>query len=133
MSFRTPTLLLFAAAVLHGPAAAQDISGTWKVVGGTYQSTLNQTFTLVQDGRTLTGEVSEVPESREADSTAAPVPVPITDGTVMGGEFTFVITLDFGDGIEQRLYAGTFVGDSLQGTLRTFTGPSVPFTGKRGG
>jgi len=139
MTLRTPLLLLVALAAAHGPAAAQDasgqdITGRWRIVGGTYDSALRQTFELVQDGRKLTGEVSEVPTAPDGkpSADAEPVPVQISDGTVIGKEFTFVITLDFGDGVEQRLYAGTFVGDSLQGTLRTFTGPSVPFTGKRG-
>lgn len=134
MSLRTSVLILVALAVAQAPADAQDITGRWQVVGGTYNTSLQQTFDFVQDGRTLTGEVSEVPTGPDGMplADAEPVPVPISDGTVIGSEFTFVITLDFDDGFEQRLYAGTFAGDSLKGTLRTFTGPSIPFTGKRG-
>ncbi len=139
MTVRAPLLVLAALVAAHGSAAAQDapdpdITGSWQIVGGTYDSALRQTLELVQNGRVLTGEVSEVPTTPDGtpSADAEPVPVQISDGTVIGGEFTFVITLDFGDGVEQRLYAGTFAGDSLQGTLRTFRGPSVPFTGKRG-
>ena len=126
MSLRGSVVALLAAATIHAPASAQDVSGTWVIDGDSHNGSVHQTLVLTQEGTALTGTVAEAPEDG-----GDPVAVQISDGTVLGKEFTFVITLDFGDGIEQRLYAGTFVGDSLQGTLRRFTGPSVPFTGKK--
>jgi hypothetical protein len=129
MSFRGALSAVFAVAVLHAPLAAQDLSGTWHIDGDSHNGSIHQTLVLTQDATVLTGTVAETPD----DPDDQPVAVQISDGTVLGKEFTFVITLDFGNNVEQRLYAGTFEGDSLQGTLRNFTGPSVPFRGRRGG
>jgi hypothetical protein len=133
MSLRSGLLVVIAAATVHTTAAAQDISGRWSIAGESPGGSIHQALVLAQDGTALTGTVSETPNVPGGAQGGEAVAVQISDGTVLGKEFTFVITLEFGDNIEQRLYAGTFEGDSLQGTLRNYTGPSVPFTGKRQG
>jgi len=107
------------------PVGAQDITGTWHLAAETEVGTLTQTFVLAQDGTHLDGSVDLAPDDD------ASLPVRLADGIVIGRSFTFTISLEFGPNVMQRLYAGTFDGDTMQGTMREGQSDALAFTAER--
>ena len=67
MNARSP-LALLVLAVISLPALAADITGTWKAEFDTQRGLQKYTFTLKQDGASLTGKVSADTERRETRS-----------------------------------------------------------------
>ena len=102
MNARSPLAVLVLAAISF-PALAADVTGTWKAEFNTQRGLQKYTFTLKQDGASLTGKVSADTggEKREAD---------LKEGKVDGDTVTFVELLSF-QGNELRIvYTGKISG-----------------------
>jgi hypothetical protein len=103
MKIRSLTLGL-AAALLSLPALADQVSGKWNLSIDTPQGPFTMVFDLKADGGKLTGSMSN-------DFMGV---TQISDGTVMGNDLAFRLTLDGGPGGPMTInYKGTVKGDDL--------------------
>ena len=111
---RTGTFsLLFAGLALAAVSFAADVTGKWTAMVPGRNGEQETTFTLKQDGATLTGTVT----GRQGDR-------PISDGKVSGDSISFVVETQRG----KQTYTGTVSGgeikfkrDGGQGQPRQFT------------
>ena len=103
-----------------GPGGTMaNVSGDWDVRITLPDRTLNVQFSLSQEERGLTGEV-----------TSELGTVPIYDGRVRGERFSFNITVDIQGTQTEIAVRGTVEGDTLQGTMDSPAG-STPMEGSR--
>src|SRR4051794_9389523 len=117
------TLLAIALASLSAPAA--DVTGTWKAEFNTQRGLQKYTFTLKQDGTTVTGKanVERDGEKREAE---------LKEGKVDGGTLTFVEPLKIQDNDIKITYTGKISGDEIKFTRKVGDFGSSEATAKRG-
>jgi enterochelin esterase-like enzyme len=103
------TLLAIAVASLSSFAA--DITGTWKAEFNTQRGLQKYTFTLKQDGASVTGKASveREGEKREAE---------LKDGKVEGDTVTFVEPLKIQDNDIQITYTGKISGTEIKFTRK---------------
>src|SRR6185295_7843306 len=99
------TLLCLALFSLSAPAA--DISGIWKTEFDTQRGLQKYTFTLKQNGTSVTGKASveREGEKREAE---------LKEGKVEGDTVTFVETLKIQDNELRITYTGKISGDQIK-------------------
>ena len=133
MKHSTLLIALLATAVLTAaPASAQNLAGTWEITSETGRGTRTQTLTLTVDGMTLTGTVSFRGGGRGGGGGGGgPQSIEISDGTIEGSSFTFTVTRNFGGNDFSLVYAGTFEGNTIEGTIEGGRGGGRPFKGKR--
>ncbi len=93
--------------------ASAAATGTWTGTMATPNGDVPVSFTLVEDGATLTGSTAG------PDGTATP----ITDGKVDGDNVSFVVNLDFNGMPFTMSYTGVVKGDSLDFTIDIFGMP----------
>ena len=127
--------LALALATLAAPASAQTLSGTWEIESQGRRGAQTMTLSLVQDGAELTGTVTLAMGGRRGGGGgggAGAREIAIEDGSVEGGAFRFVITLEFGGNAVTQSFSGTFGGDAMEGTIEGGRGGGRPFVGRRG-
>jgi hypothetical protein len=130
MKMRNLSITLLLSAAIVSPGAAQDLTGTWEIStqggrGGPQTSTL----VLAQDGETLTGTMTFSLGGRGGGG--GPQEFEVSNGTVDGNSFSFIVTLSFqGNSIDLN-YSGTVDGDEMSGTREGPRGGGQPFTGKK--
>src|SRR5438034_10621469 len=118
------TLLILAVASLS--ALAADISGTWKAEFETQRGLQKYTFTLKQDGASVTGKanVERDGEKREAE---------LKEGKVEGDTVTFVEPLKIQDNELRITYTGKISGNEIKFTRKVGDFGSSEATAKRDG
>src|SRR6185295_11553563 len=118
------TLLTLAVASLS--ALAADVTGTWKAEFDTQRGLQKYTFTLKQDGATVTGKGSVEREGEKRDAE-------FKDGKVDGDTVTFVEPLKIQDNEVQITYTGKISGDEIKFTRKVGDFGSSEATAKREG
>jgi enterochelin esterase-like enzyme len=111
------TLLTLAALSLS--ALAADVSGTWKAEFDTQRGLQKYTFTLKQDGTSVTGKANV---EREAE---------LKEGKVEGDTVTFVEPLRIQDNEIQITYTGKISGNEIKFTRKVGDFGSSEATAKR--
>src|SRR3954468_3540981 len=119
-------IALFALAVASLSAFAADITGTWKAEFETQRGLQKYTFTLKQDGTSVTGKgsVEREGEKREAE---------FKDGKVEGDTVTFVEPLKIQDNEIKITYTGKISGNEIKFTRKVGDFGSSEATAKREG
>src|SRR5258707_11590310 len=84
------------------PAAAADVTGTWKWSVERNGQTFETTLKLKQDGEKLTGTISGRQGSNDTE---------IEDGKVKGEDVSFKVTRTFNDNKIVMTYKGKLSGD----------------------
>jgi enterochelin esterase-like enzyme len=108
MKMNTPFMVV-ALVALSLPALAEDVSGTWKAEFDTVRGLQKYTFTLKQDGETLTGKAS-------VDLDGETREVELKEVKIEGDTVSFVEVLDF-QGNELRItYTGKLSGGEIKFT-----------------
>lgn len=117
-------LLTFAVCSLSVPAA--DVTGMWKADFNTQRGLQKYTFTLKQDGTSVTGKASaeREGEKREAE---------LKEGKVEGDTVTFVEPLKIQDDDVRITYTGKISGDEIKFTRKVGDFGSSEATAKREG
>tara|TARA_B100000745_G_C20111323_1_gene380352 strand:+ start:734 stop:1135 length:402 start_codon:yes stop_codon:yes gene_type:complete len=133
MKMRNLSITLLLSAALASPVAAQDLTGTWEIStqggrGGPQTSTL----VLAQDGETLTGTLT-VSLGGRGGRGGGPQELEVSNGTVDGNSFSFIVTLSFQGNSFDLNYSGTVDGDEMSGTRGGPRGGGQPFTGEKQG
>src|SRR3954470_5345291 len=118
------TLLILAMASLS--ALAADITGTWKAEFNTQRGLQKYTFTLKQDGTSVTGKatVERDGEKREAK---------LKEGKVEGNTVTFVEPLKIQDNDIRITYTGKISDNEIKFTRKVGDFGSSEATAKRDG
>jgi len=143
MAARASFMVLLLAALSAASASAQSLTGTWELrTEGGRGGFLTQTLTLTQDGTTLTGVIAVtgggLPGGRTGGGggragAALAGTIGITEGTVEGNAFRFSTVIEFNGNTITQVYAGTFDGDTMTGSMQGARGGARTFTGTRGG
>ena len=116
------TLLTLAALSLS--ALAADVTGTWKAEFETQRGLQKYTFTLKQDGATVTGKASVEREGEKRDAE-------FKDGKVDGDTVTFVEPLKIQDNEINITYTGKVSGNEIRFTRKVGDFGSSEATAKR--
>ncbi len=118
------TILTLAVASLS--AFAADVTGTWKAEFETQRGLQKYTFTLKQDGTSVTGKASveREGEKREAE---------LKEGKVDGDTVTFIEPLKIQDNEINVTYAGKISGNEIKFTRKVGDFGSSEATAKRAG
>src|SRR3954469_2364911 len=119
-------ITLFALALASLSALAAEVTGTWKAEFNTQRGLQKYTFTLKQDGKTVTGKanVERDGEKREAE---------LKEGKVEGAMVTFVEPLKIQENEIQITYTGKISGDEIKLTRKVGDFGSSEATAKREG
>ena len=122
---KTHTTLLTIAA-LSLSALAADVTGTWKAEFDTQRGLQKYTFTLKQDGTSVTGKanVERDGEKREAE---------LKEGKVEGDTVTFVEPLKIQDNELRITYTGRILGNEIKFNRKVGDFGSSEATAKRDG
>jgi len=117
---------LLALAVTSLSALAADIAGTWKAEFDTQRGLQKYTFTLKQDGTSVTGKanVERDGEKREAE---------LKEGKIEGDTVTFVEPLKIQDNEIKITYTGKVSGNEIKFTRKVGDFGSSEATAKRQG
>ena len=83
--------------------------------GKTY--TLTTTYTLKNDGGTLTGTIVQASDAAWMQGMNGKA-LDISDGKVEGDKFSFKVKLDTKQGEKTAVYEGTIEGDRLKGVIK---------------
>jgi enterochelin esterase-like enzyme len=118
------TLLTLAALSLS--ALAADVTGTWKAEFETQRGLQKYTFTLKQDGATVTGKASVETADQKRDAE-------FKDGKVEGDTVTFVEPLKIQDNEINITYTGKLSGNEIKFTRKVGDFGSSEATAKRDG
>jgi enterochelin esterase-like enzyme len=116
------TLLTLAVASLS--AFAADVTGTWKAEFETQRGLQKYTFTLKQDGATVTGKASVETADQKRDAE-------FKDGKVDGDTVTFVEPLKIQDNKINITYTGKISGNEIKFTRKVGDFGSSEATAKR--
>src|SRR5436190_21003600 len=105
------TSLLFSLVALPLSALAADVAGTWKADFETQRGLQKYTFTLKQDGTTVSGKISAEldGQKREAD---------VKEGKITGETVTFVEPLVVQDNELRIDYTGKVSADDIKVTRK---------------
>ena len=136
MKSRSLVAAVFAAALAAAPTDAQDLTGTWELSAeGGRGGTQVMTLVIEQDGGSLTGTLTRTFGRRGGGGggggRGGPLESEIENGSVDGDDFSFTVTLTFGDNSFTQSFSGTVDGDSMEGSLEGGRGGARPFTGER--
>src|SRR5262249_36016019 len=125
LDMKTPILLL-ALALFSRSALAADVTGTWKAEFDTQRGLQKYTFTLKQDGPSVTGkaDVEREGEKREAE---------LKEGKIEGDVVTFVEPLKIQDNELRITFTGKISGDEIKFTRKVGDFGSSDATAKREG
>ena len=104
---------------VEAPGQSLDVSGEWVLTVTSPNGTGERQLTLVQDGNTLSGEISS---SRAAGKLS---------GTVDGDTVTFVAVVQMDSGPFEITYTATVTGDEMEGTVDFGSYGTGTFTGRR--
>lgn len=118
------TLLTLAVASIS--AFAADVTGTWKAEFETQRGLQKYTFTLKQDGATVTGKASVETGDQKRDAE-------FKDGKVDGDTVTFVEPLKIQDNEISITYTGKISGNEIKFTRKVGDFGSSEATAKREG
>ena len=121
---KTPiTVLTLAIASLS--ALAADVNGTWKAEFNTQRGLQKYTFTLKQDGTSVTGKanVERAGEKREAE---------LKEGKIEGDTVTFVEPLKIQDNDIRIVYTGKISGNEIKFTRKVGDFGSSEATARQG-
>jgi len=118
------TLLTLAIASLS--AFAADITGTWKAEFDTQRGLQKYTFTLKQDGTSVTGKANVEREDEKRDAE-------FKDGKVDGDTVTFVEPLKIQDNEIKITYTGKISGNEIKFTRKVGDFGSSEATARREG
>jgi enterochelin esterase-like enzyme len=121
-----PTFALFILAVLGLPVLAAEITGAWKAEFDTQIGKQKYTYTLKQEGSTLTGKAASDIGGQKHESD-------LKEGKVDGDHVTFVETLSFQGNDVRITYNGTLAGDELKLTREVGTFAKEDLVAKRDG
>ena len=119
-------ITVLALAVFSLSALAADVTGTWKAEFETQRGLQKYTFTLKQDGTSVTGKASVDREGEKRE-------VELKEGKVEGDTVTFVETLKIQDNELQITYTGKISGDQIKFTRKVADFGSSEATAKREG
>ena len=117
---------LFALAVASLSVFAADITGTWKAEFETQRGLQKYTFTLKQDGATVTGKASVERDGEKRDAE-------FKDGKVEGDTVTFIEPLKIQDNEINITYTGKIAGNEIKFTRKVGDFGSSEATAKREG
>src|SRR5580765_4682485 len=119
-------IILLTLALCSVSALAADITGTWKAEFDTQRGLQKYTFTLKQDGASITGKanVDRDGEKREAE---------LKEGKVDGDTVTFVELLKIQDNELRITYTGKISGNEIKFTRKVGDFGSSEATAKRDG
>src|SRR3954449_5096171 len=119
-------IALITFAILSLSALAADVTGTWKAEFNTQRGLQKYTFTLKQDGTSVTGKanVERDGEKREAE---------LKEGKVEGDTVTFVEPLKIQDNEIRITYTGKVSGNEIKFTRKVGDFGSSEATAKREG
>ena len=119
-------MTLLTLAVFSLSALAADVTGTWKAEFETQRGLQKYTFTLKQDGTSVTGKASveREGEKREAE---------LKEGKVEGDTVTFVEPLKIQDNDIRITYTGKLSGNEIKFTRKVGDFGSSEATAKREG
>jgi len=119
-------LILMALAVASLSAVAADVTGRWKADFNTQRGLQKYTFTLKQDGTSVTGKanVERDGEKREAE---------LKEGKVEGDTLTFVEPLKIQDNDIRIVYTGKISANEIKFTRKVGDFGSSEATAKREG
>src|SRR4026208_1631325 len=119
-------ITLLALAVASLSALAADVTGTWKAEFNTQRGLQKYTFTLKQDGTSVTGKanVERDGEKREAE---------LKEGKLEGDTVTFVEPLKIQDNEIQIAYTGKISANEIKFTRKVGDFGSSEATAKRQG
>jgi len=118
------TLLTLAVASIS--ALAADVTGTWKADFETQRGLQKYTFTLKQDGATVTGKASVEMTDQKRDAE-------FKEGKVEGDTVTFVEPLKINDNEINITYTGKISGNEIKFTRKVGDFGSSEATAKREG
>lgn len=107
-------------------ALAADITGTWKAEFETQRGLQKYTFTLKQDGSTVTGKASAERDGEMRDAE-------FKDGKVEGDTVTFVELLKIQEREINITFTGKIAGDEIKFTRKVGDFGSSEATAKRDG
>jgi enterochelin esterase-like enzyme len=119
-------LTLLTLAALGLSALAADVTGSWKADFETQRGLQKYTFTLKQDGATVTGKASVERDGEKRE-------VEFKNGKVEGNTVTFVEPLRIQDNEISITYTGTIAGDEIKFTRKVGDFGSSEATAKREG
>lgn len=120
------TLLAFALALASLSAFAGDITGTWKAEFITQRGLQKYSFTLKQDGASVTGKASVEREGAKREAG-------LKDGKIEGDTVTFVEPLKIQDNDIQITYTGKIFDDEIKFTRKVGDFGSSEAVAKREG
>jgi len=121
-----PHIILLALAVASLSALAADITGTWKAEFNTQRGLQTYTFTLKQDGTTVTGKANVEREGEKSEAE-------LKEGKVDGDTVTFVELLKIQDNELRITYTGKISGNEIKFTRKVGDFGSSEATAKRDG
>jgi enterochelin esterase-like enzyme len=119
-------IILLSLALLSLSALAADVTGTWKAEFATQRGLQKYTFTLKQDGASVTGKanVEREGEKREAE---------LKEGKVEGDTVTFVEPLKIQENELRITYTGKIAANEIKFTRKVGDFGSSEATAKREG
>jgi hypothetical protein len=95
------------------PAAAADLTGSWKSSMTMGERTIERTFVFKQEGSKLTGKIVSMRQGQ-------PFETEIKSGKVDGDSFEFTVEQPGRDGSTRTVtYKGKVSGDKITGTFNT--------------
>jgi hypothetical protein len=113
------TTLLAVGAPTDASAQAVDLTGAWLLTVESPNGTGTREVTFVQDGESLSGQIS----SSQATG--------LLVGTVDGDDVTFVATVEMTSGSFDITYRATVTGDEMEGSVDFGSYGGGTFTGRR--
>jgi len=111
MKTKVQGLFILMALLLSGVMSSAQVqpanaTGTWKVQMDSPIGVIKNTFTIKQDGASLTGKITREMESGKTD-------IDLTEGKVFGDSVSFVETFSYQDNQMKISYRGKVVGNDL--------------------
>ncbi len=106
------------------PVAATDVTGTWKAEFNTQRGLQKYTFTLKQDGASVTGKANADTDDGKRESD-------LKEGKVDGGTVSFVEVLHIQDNDLRVMFTGKLSGDEIKFTRQVGDFGSSEATAKR--
>ena len=133
--------LVFLLIALPSGARAQSLTGSWQLEAEGPRGVQTITLQLVHEGGELTGTAEMAMRGRPGGGGGGGggrpagggrmMEMEVTDGSVDGNRFTFLLVRAFNGNTIETQYSGTFEGNEMTGTISGGRGGERPFTGTR--